>query len=143
MNILSSIRSKLTVIFLINISAIFQIIWTWDIDNRDYRLLILIAGIDLLSTIILFRIGQSISRRLYRATAIASAIAEGDLDDPIVVKDHDEVSRLLGALSDVRTSILNNIRKVSTDKLALTAANAQLHFALLELKISTCFRPCR
>jgi two-component system sensor histidine kinase/response regulator len=134
MNILSSIRRKLTVIFLINISAIFQIIWTWDIDNRDYRLLILIAGIDLLSTIILFRIGQSISRRLYRATAIASAIAEGDLDDPIVVKDHDEVSRLLGALSDVRTSILNNIKKVSTDKLALTAANAQLHFALLELK---------
>jgi signal transduction histidine kinase/DNA-binding response OmpR family regulator/HPt (histidine-containing phosphotransfer) domain-containing protein len=104
------------------------------IDYSSYRLLIFIAGGVFLAALVLFGISRSILPPLRRTTAIASAIAEGDLDNLIVVTGDDEISRLLRALSHVQTSILEDIKKVSADKLQLTAANSQLHFTLLELK---------
>ena len=104
------------------------------INYSYYRLLILVSGAVFLITLVLFRVSRSIFAPLGRATAIASAIAEGDLDNSIVVRGNDEISRLFCALSDVQTSILDNTQKVSGQKSQLTAANAQLHFTLLELK---------
>jgi signal transduction histidine kinase/DNA-binding response OmpR family regulator/HPt (histidine-containing phosphotransfer) domain-containing protein len=104
------------------------------IDDSNYRLLILIADAVCLTALVLLITSRAILPPLKRATAIASAIAEGDLDTPIVVRGYSEISRLLGALTEVKRSIVNNIKKVSADKLELTTANAHLHFTLLELK---------
>ena len=51
------------------------------INYSYYRLLILVSGAVFLITLVLFRVSRSIFAPLGRATAIASAIAEGDLDN--------------------------------------------------------------
>jgi len=104
------------------------------IDYSYPRLLIFIVGAALSAALVFYGISRSILAPINRATAIASAIAEGDLKNLIGVTGHGEISRLLHALSRVQTSISNNIEKASADKLRLTDTNAQLHFTLLELK---------
>jgi signal transduction histidine kinase/DNA-binding response OmpR family regulator len=96
--------------------------------------LVFIVGTVLLVGLIFYGINRSILTPLNRATAIALAIAEGDLDNGIVIRGQSEISQLLRALSRVQTSISENIKIVSADKSLLTDANAQLHFTLLELK---------
>jgi signal transduction histidine kinase/CheY-like chemotaxis protein/HPt (histidine-containing phosphotransfer) domain-containing protein len=135
MNMLTYIRTKLIVTYLVNLVVLSLICWTsWRTNNDIGWLLLWITEAVLFATLVFFRISRSILPPLDRATAIATAIAEGDLDNPIVERGPHEISRLLSALSDVQTSILDNIKNVAADKLLLTDANAQLHFTLLELK---------
>ncbi|MBV9555080.1 MAG: response regulator [Alphaproteobacteria bacterium] len=94
----------------------------------------LIAVCVLFFALIIISLSRAILKPLNRAAEVASAIAEGQLDNKIAVSGHGEPARLLGALSRVQDSIVENNKKMTADRAELVATNSQLHFTLLALE---------
>jgi signal transduction histidine kinase/CheY-like chemotaxis protein len=94
----------------------------------------LIAVCVLFFALIIISLSRAILRPLNRAAEIASAIAAGELDNPIRVTGHGEPARLLDALARVQASIVSNNKKMAADRAELVATNSQLHFTLLALE---------
>jgi signal transduction histidine kinase/DNA-binding response OmpR family regulator/HPt (histidine-containing phosphotransfer) domain-containing protein len=133
MKIFTSVRNNLIIGHLALVVVLIVIgCSTVRVDNKlDFFSLTGVVG---LASLILLSIGRSILSPLDRAAAIASAIAQGNLDNRIVTTGPRETSQLLLALAEVQRSILDNIKREAGDKLELTTANSQLHFTLLQLK---------
>ena len=94
----------------------------------------LIAVCLLFLALIVISLSRAILTPLNRAAAVAAAIAEGKLNNKIVISGHGEPARLLDALSRVQASILENNKKMAADRAELVATNSQLHFTLLALE---------
>jgi len=94
----------------------------------------LVAVCVLFFALIIISLSRAILTPLNRAAAIAAAIAEGTLNNKIVVSGQGEPARLLDALSRVQASILENNKKMAADRAEVMATNSQLHFTLLALE---------
>ncbi len=94
----------------------------------------LIAVCVLFFALIIVSLSRAILKPLNHAAAIATAIAEGTLDNKIMMIGRGEPARLLHALSEVQASILANNKKMAADRAELVATNSQLHFTLLALE---------
>ena len=104
------------------------------IDNFNYWWRMLIAVSVLFSVLIVSSLSRAILTPLNRATAIATAISDGKLDNTIVASGRGETVQLLRALARMQTSILETNKKKTEDRDKLVRANAELHFTLIALE---------
>jgi methyl-accepting chemotaxis protein len=96
-----------------------------DLVNESDHWLMSAIGVALgLAIVIAFGLIRSIVPPIKRAVAIAGAIAEGRLDNPIASRGRSEPARLLAALAVMQDSIARNLEKVEALRQAQEAHHA-------------------
>ena len=69
---------------------------------------------------------RQVSRSLQQAIAISNAVANGDLQQNIVIQGQDEVAQVLHALANMQTALRRLVQEVRENAEALAAASGQI-----------------
>ncbi|MCX7662985.1 MAG: methyl-accepting chemotaxis protein [Tepidimonas fonticaldi] len=78
----------------------------------EYAVLAVIAAALAVGALLAVGIVRSITRPLHEAVALAEAVAQGDLTQPIQARSSDEVGRLLQALSRMQAALVEAVARI-------------------------------
>jgi methyl-accepting chemotaxis protein len=91
-------------------------------------LIVLIAAviIVIIATFIAFMQSSRIANPLIKATAMANAVAQGDLSQSLELKQNDEVGQLVEALNSMNSKLRNLVSKISEAAMHVASNSEQL-----------------